>query len=664
MMGPMGTKGATVSTSWQSRTPREVLAQLLPEEQVRSEVEDLEAHLPEMLSRFEDGRDAVRSNLDGMSRLLTASQETFEEMASRSAIASLIKKFMFRERKERSEIRGNLVKVQARAACVLEHLLERQSYQEQAVRYLGGRIELLVMENAKLKMVLVQLGRRIFSQLETLESRVDKLERQVRLSELFQSGHSQQLGVMYQEIAAEQPLAAALWMTQEFMEITEGCWRGVDVVRLQKLASEDAGLSEVQDFTAADLVEKALSLHDRARDGALGEWMKNGELYDRLMDKVPRGERHVLRERFPMHFLLNRPMWFVHEQEFNRDDLQVVQRQVSKYLDLEVPLSYWKIMELMLEERLGWQLETAYQTAVEEAEQAEALEAEQAAAQEAEQERNRKAAKQEEKRKRAAARKRAKRKLREEAEARRRRHGLVRIEPGVFVMGSPRDETGRYRDETPHEVRITRSFELGRAPVSQSQWTAVMGNNPSHFIGDDRPVDHVSWFDAVRFCNALSEREGLSLAYDIWGIGDDAKVQWHQKADGFRLPTEAEWEYSARAGRRTRFAGSDDLDSVAWWKRNSGGSTQSVCGKRPNDWGLYDMTGNVRDWCWDWKGDYPAGSVADPIGPGSGSGRVRRGGSYSDGKPRYLRIAFRNKNSPSTRRRAIGFRLAKNAPAD
>ncbi len=240
-------------------------------------------------------------------------------------------------------------------------------------------------------------------------------------------------------------------------------------------------------------------------------------------------------------------------------------------------------------------------------------------------------------------------------QALRDRAGLVRIEPGSFRMGSPEDEEGRGGDETLHEVRITRPFELGRMPVTQALWTPVTGTNPSQFVGEERPVEGVSWLDAVAFCNSLSLDAGLRPAYRI----DGSKVTWDRDADGIRLPTEAEWEYAARACGRHRYSGSDDLTAVAWCFKNSSGRTHRVARKEPNAWALHDMTGNVWEWCWDRYGPYPEQATVDPAGPDFGSFRIFRGGSWTYGEERDLRLAARDKSVPATRGNHLGLRLAR-----
>jgi len=234
---------------------------------------------------------------------------------------------------------------------------------------------------------------------------------------------------------------------------------------------------------------------------------------------------------------------------------------------------------------------------------------------------------------------------------------LVGLPAGRFRMGSPAGEEGRDGDETQHEVVLSRGFLLGEAPVTQAEYAAVVGSNPSHFSGNpDHPVECVSWFMAVSFCNALSRRVGLEKAYVVNGTD----VTWKGlSCPGFRLPTEAEWESACRAG--TTGARYGALDDVAWYSSNSGSTTHSVRRKQPNAWGLYDTLGNVWEWCWDWEGTYPSGVVTDPVGPGSGSRRVYRGGSW-DRDARFARAAYRITRGPGLRYGDLGFRLARSLP--
>ena len=213
---------------------------------------------------------------------------------------------------------------------------------------------------------------------------------------------------------------------------------------------------------------------------------------------------------------------------------------------------------------------------------------------------------------------------------------LVRIRPGKFMMGSQDSEQGRDVNEDPqHEVTISRPFYLGVTEVTQAQYEAVMGANPSAFRGPTNPVENVSWNDISGFCRRLSERTGRTV----------------------RLPTEAEWEYACRAGSKTRFCFGDADGSLAEyaWCRGTGG-THPVAQKKPNAWGLYDMHGNVWEWCSDWLGTYAAGRAVDPQGTASGSQRVLRGGAWGD-EPKYCRSAHRRSNVPDHRDHFDGFRV-------
>lgn len=271
------------------------------------------------------------------------------------------------------------------------------------------------------------------------------------------------------------------------------------------------------------------------------------------------------------------------------------------------------------------------------------------------------------------------------------RPAMVPIGAGSFLMGSPDDETGRLDGETPHRVTLTRSYWMAETPVTQAQYRAVTGRNPARFQGlpedDTRPVEQVSWRDAVAYCNTLSETNGLMSCYAI----DGTDVAWRREADGYRLPTEAEWEYAARAGTATAtYAGDLDikgdqnapvLDAIAWYGGNSGAdhpkawgssgwaekqhphertATQPVGSKQPNEWGLYDTLGNLWEWVWDWRADYPTMPIKDPAGPHRGVERVIRGGSFDDAA-RRVRAACRFGWHPGFRSGSLGFRVVRRA---
>ncbi|MEK7677240.1 MAG: SUMF1/EgtB/PvdO family nonheme iron enzyme [Verrucomicrobiota bacterium] len=226
---------------------------------------------------------------------------------------------------------------------------------------------------------------------------------------------------------------------------------------------------------------------------------------------------------------------------------------------------------------------------------------------------------------------------------------MVLIPAGTFTMGSPANETDRYSDEGPQtQVTISGGFWMGKHEVTQGEYLDVMGSNPSYFKGDtNRPVEQVSWVDATNFCARLTARERAAGRLGA--------------SDVYRLPTEAEWEYGARAGSTTRFSYGDDpgyvkLGDYAWFSGNSGSTTHPVGLKLPNAWGLHDMSGNVWEWCLDWYGSYPGGSLTDPRGPATGSNRVDRGGGWGGGG-RGCRSAYRNGDTPDSRNGDLGFRV-------
>ena len=239
----------------------------------------------------------------------------------------------------------------------------------------------------------------------------------------------------------------------------------------------------------------------------------------------------------------------------------------------------------------------------------------------------------------AAERRNAAKELSEEME-------FIRIPAGTFQMGS--NSKHAFSDERPQmQVRISREFEIGKYEVTQSEWSAVMGLNPSTKVCARCPVTNVSWNDVQKFIRILNEAAG--------------------KGGLFRLPTEAEWEYAARAGSRTdtyagdirKRSGKDPVvEGIAWYDENSGGGPHPVGGKRANAWGLHDMLGNVWEWVEDWYGDYPGGRVTDPTGPGSGSRRVARGGGWIS-VARDCRAAHRLIAGPGARNYALGFRLVR-----
>ncbi len=256
--------------------------------------------------------------------------------------------------------------------------------------------------------------------------------------------------------------------------------------------------------------------------------------------------------------------------------------------------------------------------------------------------------------------------------------GMVYVEGGSFNMGSNDGDD----DEKPvHKVTVS-SFYIGKHEVTQKEWRDVMGSSPSRFKGDDKPVEQVSWYDAIEYCNKRSLKEGLTPCYTIDKTNKDPnntsssdKLKWtvsvNWQANGYRLPTEAEWEYAARGGNKSKgysHSGSNDLGSVAWYYDNSYSKgenhsdygTHKVGTKAANELGIYDMSGNVWEWCWDWydEGYYAKSQSSDPIGAGSGSYRVIRGGSWY-GSVGDCRVADRGNGSPDDGYCSIGFRVSR-----
>ena len=216
---------------------------------------------------------------------------------------------------------------------------------------------------------------------------------------------------------------------------------------------------------------------------------------------------------------------------------------------------------------------------------------------------------------------------------------MVMVEGGTFTMGAT-SEQGRdaFVYEKPTHIVTLSDYMIAKTEVTQELWHAVMGSNPSYFKGDNLPVEQVSWDDCQKFIKKLNSMTGLN----------------------FRLPTEAEWEYATRGGNKSKgykYSGSNDISSVAWYDGNSSSKTHSVATKSPNELGLYDMSGNVWEWCSDWYGDYSSGSQTNPKGPSSGSNRVGRGGSWS-GNAGYCRVSYRVGNLPDSRGINLGLRLA------
>ncbi len=257
---------------------------------------------------------------------------------------------------------------------------------------------------------------------------------------------------------------------------------------------------------------------------------------------------------------------------------------------------------------------------------------------------------------------------------------FVTIPVGSFRMGSYWDELCYDTDEGPvHSVILTHGFYIQSTEVTQQQWMDVFGSNPSRYPGMNRPVEQVTWYDCCIYCNRLSQAEGLTPCYysdaSYTTVFDgippvtSGKVYWKHSADGYRLPTEAEWEYACRAGTTTAYNNGQDntdcdedpnLDMLGRYKYNGGDSSQhaNVGSYQANNWGLYDMHGNVCEWCWDRYCSRYGSSLpsTDPEGPSFSSLRVVRGGSWCGGAE-YCRSASRGYHDPNNRYTSLGFRV-------
>jgi|GEM_PF-710002 len=260
---------------------------------------------------------------------------------------------------------------------------------------------------------------------------------------------------------------------------------------------------------------------------------------------------------------------------------------------------------------------------------------------------------------------------------------FVRVEGGTFLMGSPEGAWGSRDWERPVRSVTVSGFYMSRHPVTQGQWREIMGTTVQQQrdmgyrdqgsdpqiagIGDNQPMYNVNWYEAIEFANRKSLRAGLTPVYTITGAGNNRTVTWNRNANGYRLPTEAEWEFAARGGhgspRNFMFSGSNTISDVAWYNQ-SVGSTQDVGTLRPNSLGLYDMSGNVWEWIYDWRTRYyPSAAQTNPTGAPSGTIRVVRGGSWAS-PATDVRSTTRGAQRPSTRGNALGFRLVSPQPSN
>ena len=256
---------------------------------------------------------------------------------------------------------------------------------------------------------------------------------------------------------------------------------------------------------------------------------------------------------------------------------------------------------------------------------------------------------------------------------------MKKILPSIFLsilicLGSGADE--KTKISTMIFVKgnaAVSSFYICDHEVTQAEYSAMMGQNPSQYYGDNKPVETVTWYDAVEYCNRRSKKEGLTPCYKIDKSKEDPNnhneydqqrwlVTWDRSANGYRLPTDSEWEWAAKGGEKSKkytYSGSNKLADVAWFYENSENTTNDVKTKRPNELGIYDMSGNVWEWCWDWYEDNPKKSGKDYAGASSGEYRVTRGGCWSV-VPTECKVTNRNNDMPDEADDLLGFRVVRN----
>jgi sulfatase modifying factor 1 len=269
---------------------------------------------------------------------------------------------------------------------------------------------------------------------------------------------------------------------------------------------------------------------------------------------------------------------------------------------------------------------------------------------------------------------------------------MVWVPAGSFDMGSPASEAERDSDEQRHRVTLTKGYWAGELEVTQALWKSVMGTDPVSersaayegvsLVGGQLPVVSIDWCESVAFANALSKRDGLRPAYsgvESCSSTSSSSVTWDRSSDGYRLATEAEWERAARGGAQTKYVGTNELGSVCqygnvgdatakarWSDRTVAPCSDGAAALSPvgaysaNAYGLKDVVGNAWEWTWDWKADFGLAAVTDPAGPGSGSYRVIRGGSWYS-YPQRARVAYRNNYGVDNRDNGLGLRLVRSS---
>ncbi len=350
-------------TGWQPMAVAQVFQSLRPADAAPHEAAEFEAELPAILPRFADDAEGARTDLAHLSGLLRASEDQAARLAERGFFKTLWTRLTGDAPGDAAAVRARLTEVQARAVAVTERLLTRQTWLAHATHYLGARAELMAMENARLKAVLVRLGERVFERVERLESRVERLERRsdglerrIALSELFESGFSPALNRPYAQI--EDPLQRLLTLAADFVRASGGDWRPIDLHRLQRLARGEAQLGDDVALPVEHWVHRALDLL-AGPEMPLADWVRADALYERLMAPID-DETSAARAFYPLHFLLQRPQWFVAQGLPRSAAVAVIVEELGAYgLDTTETLSAWRFLQWLLEERLGWQLEAA-----------------------------------------------------------------------------------------------------------------------------------------------------------------------------------------------------------------------------------------------------------------------------------------------------------------
>jgi len=232
---------------------------------------------------------------------------------------------------------------------------------------------------------------------------------------------------------------------------------------------------------------------------------------------------------------------------------------------------------------------------------------------------------------------------------------MVLVEGGTFQMGS---NSGDDSEKPVHDVLIN-SFYISNHEVTQREWEDIMSDNNSQYKNENLPVQNINWDEAVQYCNLRSSREGLNKCYSFEEKNGQIKCDWNM--NGYRLPTEAEWEYSARGGKKSQkkiYSGSNEIDIVSWYFSSIGDTVHNVMTKTPNELGLYDMSGNVWEWCWDWFGKYSDKLQKNPVGAISGTHRIIRGGAW-DEEENCCSVSYREGADPSFKSDNIGFRIVR-----